>query len=100
MIKKHAETWHPAYVSDYMPTLLDLIGVPHEHATWSADGISLLPLIKKLGATGAANDGRGRSARTSGDRPLARRCVLVCVYLFPRLSDTPACVSAAAFTHP
>jgi hypothetical protein len=63
MIKKHAETWHPAYVSDYMPTLLDLIGVPHEHATWSADGISLLPLIKKLGATGAANDTSQRPAQ-------------------------------------
>jgi hypothetical protein len=56
MIKKHAETWHPAYVSDYMPTLLELIGVPHEHADWSADGMSLLPLIKKLAVSGAAND--------------------------------------------
>jgi arylsulfatase A-like enzyme len=55
MIRKNARTWHPAYVSDYMPTILEILGVPHEHPDWAKDGISLVPLIKRLSA-GAAND--------------------------------------------
>jgi hypothetical protein len=44
MIKKNSATWHPAYVSDYMPTILEVLGVKHEHPDWAADGISLMPL--------------------------------------------------------
>lgn len=61
-ISKRADTWHPAYVSDYLPTFLDLVGLQHPHPTWAADGISLLPLITKLGAAGAVNDTTLRSA--------------------------------------
>jgi hypothetical protein len=51
-IKHHAETWHPAYVSDYLPTLLDILGMQHPQPDWAADGISLLPLITTLGVNG------------------------------------------------
>ena len=44
-IKAHSETWHPAYVSDYMPTLLEILGVKHQHPGWVADGISLVRMI-------------------------------------------------------
>ena len=39
-----------------MPTLLELLGVAHEHPGWAADGISLMPLIKQLATTPNAND--------------------------------------------
>ena len=54
-IKKNAQTWHPAYVSDYLPTLLELLGLTHPNPDWFADGMSLMPLIEQL-ASGAAND--------------------------------------------
>eukprot|EP00035_Acanthoeca_spectabilis_P002135 m.85326 g.85326 ORF g.85326 m.85326 type:complete len:572 (-) comp11375_c0_seq1:94-1809(-) len=56
MIKSHSETWHPAYVSDYLPTVLELIDVAHENPTWAHDGMSLLPLVKALAATPNTND--------------------------------------------
>ena len=43
-------------MSDYLPTVLELLGVPHEHPDWVADGMSLLPLIKTLAAKPDAND--------------------------------------------
>ena len=46
MITRHRETSFPAYVSDYLPTFLELLGQPHPQPSWPADGISLLPLIK------------------------------------------------------
>ena len=52
-IGRNVRTWHPAYVSDYMPTLLDILNMSHPHPSWAADGMSLLPLIKSLG--GVAN---------------------------------------------
>eukprot|EP01052_Picozoa_sp_SAG31_P053610 SAG31_NODE_13834_length_843_cov_1.384409_1_plen_199_part_00 len=46
MINQHRETTFPAYVSDYLPTFLDVVGLSHEQPSWAADGISLLPFIK------------------------------------------------------
>ena len=43
----HRETTFPAYVSDYLPTFLDVVGIPHEEPTWAADGISLIPFIRQ-----------------------------------------------------
>ena len=48
MIKSHRETFFPAYVSDYLPTFLDAIGMAHPNPTWYADGISLMPLLTKV----------------------------------------------------
>ena len=45
-IHRHMETSVPAYTNDYLPTILDVLGVPHEHPEWATDGISLLPLIE------------------------------------------------------
>jgi hypothetical protein len=47
MIKANRETHFPAYVNDYLPTFLDVIGMAHPHPTWAADGISLMPLIRR-----------------------------------------------------
>jgi arylsulfatase A-like enzyme len=47
MIKAHRETEMPAYVSDYLPTFLDVVGIPHENPSWVADGISLMPFIRQ-----------------------------------------------------
>lgn len=47
MIKAHRETTFPAYVSDYLPTFLDVVGITHEEPTWAADGISLMPFIRQ-----------------------------------------------------
>lgn len=62
VVQSHSETWHPAYVSDYLPTVLELLGVPHENPSWVADGISLLPLIKQLAAAPNTNDTSLRAA--------------------------------------
>jgi arylsulfatase A-like enzyme len=50
MIKANRETHFPAYVNDYLPTFLDVIGMAHPHPTWAADGISLMPLIRQAAA--------------------------------------------------
>ena len=65
-IKRHAETWHPAYVADYLPTFLDLINGSHPTPAWPTDGMSLLPLVRALGAAGAAND----TSRRPSEHPL------------------------------
>eukprot|EP00039_Didymoeca_costata_P025389 m.13161 g.13161 ORF g.13161 m.13161 type:complete len:719 (+) comp4799_c0_seq2:74-2230(+) len=56
LIQQNSATWHPAYVADYLPTILELLGVPEENPSWIKDGMSLLPLIKSLAANPAAND--------------------------------------------
>ena len=53
-ITRHRETWVPAYVSDYLPTLLEVFGQSHPNPSWAADGESLLPLVD---ATDFALDG-------------------------------------------
>jgi hypothetical protein len=47
MIKANRETEFPAYVSDYLPTFLEVIGMQHPQPSWPSDGISLLPLIRQ-----------------------------------------------------
>ena len=48
------------YVSDYLPTFLDLLGQSHPQPDWAADGMSLLPLIRSLATSGAQNDTSAR----------------------------------------
>jgi len=45
VIQKHAVTDHAAVTSDFMPTVLDLLGLSHQHPSWATDGMSLLPLL-------------------------------------------------------
>merc|ERR1712137_156752 len=45
-IKGHVETLHAAVTSDFLPTVLDLLGIQHPHPEWAADGMSLLPLLQ------------------------------------------------------
>merc|ERR1719476_1297570 len=46
VITKHVVTNHAAVTSDFLPTVLDLLGVKHPHPTWHMDGMSLLPLLR------------------------------------------------------
>eukprot|EP00730_Choanoeca_flexa_P002622 TRINITY_DN11115_c0_g2_i13.p1 TRINITY_DN11115_c0_g2~~TRINITY_DN11115_c0_g2_i13.p1 ORF type:complete len:396 (+),score=69.67 TRINITY_DN11115_c0_g2_i13:290-1477(+) len=46
VIKQNAYTTYPAYVSDYLPTVLDILDQKHPQPTWAHDGISLLPLLQ------------------------------------------------------
>jgi len=46
VIKKHVATKHAAVTNDFLPTVLELIGVKHPHSDWYSDGMSLLPLLK------------------------------------------------------
>eukprot|EP00041_Stephanoeca_diplocostata_P018626 m.391134 g.391134 ORF g.391134 m.391134 type:complete len:709 (+) comp21070_c0_seq4:212-2338(+) len=62
VISKHSATWHPAYVSDFLPTVLDVLGLTPEQPTWAADGMSILPLIKALAAAPNTNDTTVRPA--------------------------------------
>ena len=50
MIKTNRQTEFPAYVSDYLPTFLDITGMAHPHPDWAADGISLMSLIRQAAA--------------------------------------------------
>ena len=54
MIRSHRETWLPMGVYDYLPTVLDILGLhrPAEFASWELDGISLLPWIAASTAEG------------------------------------------------
>lgn len=45
-IKKHVSTTHAAVTNDFLPTVLELIGVRHPNPDWYSDGMSLLPLLK------------------------------------------------------
>merc|ERR1712107_819392 len=45
VIQKHSVTDHAAVTSDFMPTVLDLLGLSHQHPNWATDGMSLLPLL-------------------------------------------------------
>jgi hypothetical protein len=40
----------PAVTHDVLPTLLDLLGVPHAHPDWPLDGVSLRPFIEAASA--------------------------------------------------
>jgi len=45
-IKQHKETYHAAVTMDFLPTILELLGMKHPHPQWYSDGMSLLPLLK------------------------------------------------------
>lgn len=44
-IKSHVRSSVPVYVPDFLPTVLDVLGVTHPHPEFAADGTSILPLI-------------------------------------------------------
>jgi len=46
VIKGHVDTLHAAVTSDFLPTVLDLLGLQHPHPEWPSDGMSLLPLLR------------------------------------------------------
>jgi len=64
-IARNRETKVPAYVSDYLPTVLEVLGQTHPQPTWAADGESLLPLIREGDAV------------EPGSKPFARTTPLV-----------------------
>eukprot|EP01062_Namystynia_karyoxenos_P083048 TRINITY_DN9473_c0_g1_i1.p1 TRINITY_DN9473_c0_g1~~TRINITY_DN9473_c0_g1_i1.p1 ORF type:complete len:739 (+),score=141.90 TRINITY_DN9473_c0_g1_i1:67-2217(+) len=45
-IKTHQDTLYPACTVDYLPTVMELLGVQHPHPEWAHDGTSLVPLLK------------------------------------------------------
>ncbi len=45
-IKEGRKTEAPCVTSDYLPTVLDAIGVKHPQPSYTLDGISLMPLIE------------------------------------------------------
>ncbi|MFT5905630.1 MAG: arylsulfatase A-like enzyme [Cryomorphaceae bacterium] len=53
MIKQGRETDLPCITSDYLPTVLDAIGMNHPQPSHTLDGVSLMPLIegKKMSRT-------------------------------------------------
>ena len=56
-VRRNAVTWHPAYVADFLPTVLELLGVPHAHPGWCVDG--------GAGAGGGADADGGKAAPPS-----------------------------------
>jgi hypothetical protein len=46
MIKSHVDTKHPVVTMDFLPTVLDILGLKHPHPEWAADGMSIAPLLK------------------------------------------------------
>lgn len=40
----------PATTADFLPTVMDILGVESSHPSWAMDGISLLPLLKNITA--------------------------------------------------
>ena len=45
MISEHRETWVPAVTHDFLPTIMEAIGVISDHPSWALDGVSLMPFI-------------------------------------------------------
>jgi arylsulfatase A-like enzyme len=72
VISANARTSVPAYVPDFLPTLLDILGAAHPRPGFASDGESLLPLLRgaafararplawRLGAQVALLDAAGR----------------------------------------
>merc|ERR1719414_2364708 len=46
VIKTHVDTKHPVVTMDFLPTVLDLLGLKHPRPDWYADGMSIAPLLK------------------------------------------------------
>ena len=59
-IHSHRETWLPTGVYDYLPTMLDILGLqrPARFESWALDGISLLPWICNTEADMPATRGK------------------------------------------
>ena len=70
-ISQNRETWMPACTTDYLPTVMDVLGVTHPHPTWATDGMSLMPLIE------------GRMATPAGAEHPIRPKPLGCTFLPP-----------------
>ena len=51
MIKKNIETWYPAVTHDFLPTILEAIGVTSDRPTEALDGISLMPFVRAAAGT-------------------------------------------------
>jgi arylsulfatase A-like enzyme len=45
LINGHRNVTTPAITSDFLPTIMELLGVTSPHPEWAMDGISLLPYI-------------------------------------------------------
>lgn len=63
MIKEARKTSVPCVTSDYLPTIIDALGVEHPEPSYPLDGVSLMPLIKgemeeRPGAIGKMFGGR------------------------------------------
>jgi len=46
VINGHVETNHAGVTSDFLPTVMDILGLSHPHPEWHSDGMSLLPLLR------------------------------------------------------
>lgn len=44
-ISSNRVTRYPAATMDYLPTLMDILGISHPHPSWPVDGESLMPFI-------------------------------------------------------
>ncbi len=44
-IQQNRESWVPVATFDYLPTVLDVLGLSHPQPDWAKDGVSLAPLI-------------------------------------------------------
>ena len=45
LISQHRNVTTPAITSDFLPTIMELLGVQSPHPHWAMDGISLLPFV-------------------------------------------------------
>ena len=45
MISTHRETWVPAVTHDFLPTIMEALGVTSDNPTFPLDGMSLMPFI-------------------------------------------------------
>merc|ERR1712048_1109190 len=60
VIRGHVDTLHAAVTSDFLPTVLDMLGLQHPHPEWPSDGMSLLPLLRgDIPATTPRENGLG-----------------------------------------
>ena len=62
MIKQNIDTWFPAVTHDFLPTILDALGVASDRPNAPLDGTSLMPLIR-AGAGGGEHRWCRRSER-------------------------------------
>ena len=44
-ISVHRETWVPAVTHDFLPTIMEALGVTSDNPTFPLDGVSLMPFI-------------------------------------------------------